>query len=285
MKKAVSARHLWRKARNVAMLSLAGLSVLLAVIPLFLIFFYTLSKGIGSINLDFFIHMPKPVGEAGGGMANALVGSGILVGIGSVIGLPVGILAGMYLAEFGDNRFGAIVRFLADVMSGIPSIVIGVVAYMLVVLPMGHFSALAGGIALALLMIPTVTRTTEEMVKLVPGSYREAALALGVQRWKASIRVILPAAMKGITTGLLLAIARAAGETAPLLFTALGNRFWSTSVGQPIASLTVIIYDYAKAPFDDWNRQAWAAALVLIALIFLVNLAFRYFTRGRYREG
>jgi phosphate transport system permease protein len=284
MKRPADLRHTWRKTKNYAMMSLCALSVLLAVVPLFMIFFYTLSRGLGSVNFDFFTQMPKPVGESGGGMANALVGSGILVGLGCLFGLPVGIMAGMYLAEFGKNRFGMVVRFLTDVMSGIPSIVIGVVAYILVVLPMGHFSAFAGGVALALLMIPTVTRTTEEMIKLVPDAYREAALALGVQRWKASVRVILPAAMKGITTGLLLAIARAAGETAPLLFTALGNRFWSTSIGQPIASLTVIIYDYAKAPFDDWNRQAWAAAFVLIAIIFVVNLAFRYFTRGRYRE-
>jgi phosphate transport system permease protein len=271
MRKAVDINHAWRKFKNGGMISLAGLAVLLAVVPLFMIFFYTLSRGIGSVNL-----------ESGGGMANALVGSGILVGLGCVFGLPVGIMAGIYLAEFGQNKFGMVVRFMMDVMSGIPSIVVGVVAYILVVLPMGHFSALAGGVALALLMIPTVTRTTEEMLRLVPDAYREAALALGVQQWKASVRVILPAAMKGITTGLLLAIARAAGETAPLLFTALGNRFWSTSIGQPIASLTVIIYDYAKAPFDDWNRQAWAAAFVLIALIFVVNLLFRYFTRDKY---
>ncbi len=274
--------HQWRKFKNTAMLSLAGLAVLAAVVPLFMIFFYTLSRGIGSVNLDFFTQMPKPVGESGGGMANALVGSGILVGLGCLFGLPVGVMAGIYLAEFGQNRFGTVVRFMTDVMSGIPSIVVGVVAYILVVLPMGHFSALAGGVALALLMIPTVTRTTEEMLRLVPDAYREAALALGVQQWKASVRVILPAAMKGITTGLLLAIARAAGETAPLLFTALGNRFWSTDIGQPIASLTVIIFDYAKAPFEDWNRQAWAAAFVLIGLIFIVNLLFRYFTRGKY---
>jgi phosphate transport system permease protein len=276
------ARHLWRKSKNIGMISVSVLSVLAALVPLFLIFFYTLSKGLGAINVDFFTQMPKPVGEPGGGMANAIAGTGILVGIGCALGLPVGILAGMYLAEFGHNRFGTVVRFMTDVMSGIPSIVVGVVAYMLVVLPMGHFSALAGGVALAILMIPTVTRTTEEMINLVPHAYREAALALGVQRWKASVRVILPAAMKGIATGILLAIARAAGETAPLLFTALGNRFWSTEIGQPMASLTVFIYDYAKAPFEDWNAQAWAAAFVLIALIFMVNLGFRYITRGKY---
>ena len=274
----------WRMGKNYFMLGLCFLSAAIAVVPLILITYYTLSKGIGSVNLDFFLKMPKPVGETGGGMANAIVGSGILLGIGGLIGLPVGILAGIYLAEYGNNAFGMAVRFLSDVLSGVPSIVIGVVAYILVVLPMKHFSALAGGVALGLLMIPLVTRTTEEMIRLVPDSYREAALALGVQRWKATLRIILPSALKGITTGVLLALARAAGETAPLLFTALGNRFWSTSVLQPIASLPVFVFDYAKAPFDDWNRQAWAAALVLIMLIFLLSLIFRFVTRSRYGE-
>jgi phosphate transport system permease protein len=198
--------------------------------------------------------------------------------------LPIGIFAGIYLAEYGNNAFGAVVRFMADVLSGVPSIVVGVVAYMIVVLPMKHFSALAGGVALAILMLPTVTRTTEEMIRLVPGSYREAGLALGLPVWKTTLRIVLPTAFKGITTGILLAIARAAGETAPLLFTALGNRFWSTAIDQPIASLTVFIYDYAKAPFEDWNRQAWAASLVLIGLIFLLSVVFRFVTRGRYAE-
>jgi phosphate transport system permease protein len=266
---------------------MTGLSILSAVIvilPLFLIFFYTLSQGISALNLDFFTQMPKPVGETGGGMANALVGTGILIGLGSLLGLPVGILSGIYLAEYGDNPFGNAVRFMSDVLSGVPSIVVGVVAYTLVVLPMKHFSALAGGVALGLLMIPMITRTTEEMIRLVPNTTREAAFALGVPRWKTTLRVILPTALKGITTGVLLSIARAAGETAPLLFTALGNRFWSTSLNQPIASLTVFIYDYAKAPFEDWNRQAWAAAFVLIALIFILNIVFRIVTRSKYGE-
>ncbi|MGB2868039.1 MAG: phosphate ABC transporter permease PstA [Bacteroidota bacterium] len=280
-----SRRNYWgRKVKNHAMTTLSILSVMAAVVPLFFVFFYTLSQGLGALNFDFFVQMPKPVGESGGGMANALVGTGILIGIGSAVGLPIGILAGMYLAEFGNNAFGSMVRFLADVMSGIPSIVVGVVVYILIVLPMGHFSALAGGVALGILMIPTVTRTTEEMVRLVPDSYREAALALGIQRWKTTLRVILPTAMKGITTGVLLAVARAAGETAPLLFTALGNRFWSTDVLQPIASLTVFVYDYAKSPFEDWNRQAWAAAFVLILLIFTLNLVFRMLTRNKYAD-
>ena len=275
----------WRKFKNAFMICLSVLSALLVIAPLFIIFGYTLSQGIGFLNFDFFIHMPKPVGEAGGGMANAIVGSLIMVGMGAVIGLPIGIIAGIYLAEFGKNLFGVAVRFLSDVLSGVPSIVVGVVAYIIVVIPMKHFSAFAGSVALAILMIPTVTRTTEEMIRLVPHSLREASLALGVPSWKTTIRIILPAATKGITTGILLAIARAAGETAPLLFTALGNRFWSTSLNEPIASLTVFIYDYAKAPFDDWNRQAWAAAFVLICMVFFVNLLFRFVTRSRYGIG
>jgi phosphate transport system permease protein len=274
--------YLWRRSKNGLMISFSILSGLLVILPLFMIFYYTIAQGIGAINLDFFTQMPKPVGETGGGMANALAGTGILIAIGSAIGLPIGIFAGIYLAEYGSNPFGSTLRFLADVLSGIPSIVIGVVAYILVVLPMKRFSALAGGVALGLLMIPTVTRTTEEMIRLVPQSYREAALALGAPRWKTTLRIVLPTALKGITTGLLLALARAAGETAPLLFTALGNRFWSTSIDQPIASLTVFIFDYAKAPFEDWNRQAWAAAFVLISLICLLNVLFRVATRRRY---
>jgi phosphate transport system permease protein len=199
--------------------------------------------------------------------------------------LPIGILAGIYLSEYGNNPFGTTVRFLTDVLSGVPSIVVGVVAYTLIVLPMKHFSALAGGVALGILMIPTVTRTTEEMIRLVPHSYREAGLALGIPQWKTTIRIVCRAAMKGIVTGVLLSIGRAAGETAPLLFTALGNRFWSTAIDQPIASLTVFIYEYAKAPFEDWNRQAWTAALVLILMISLLSFLFRVVTRGRHSEG
>jgi phosphate transport system permease protein len=276
--------YLWRKFKDRAMSFLALLCVLGAVIPLFLIFFYTVGQGIGAINIDFFVQMPKPVGEAGGGMANALAGTLILIVLGSLVGVPVGIFAGIYLAEHGNNLFGTAVRFLSDVLSGIPSIVVGVVAYMLFVVPMKTFSALAGGVALGILMIPTITRTTEEMIRLVPHSYREAGLALGLPQWKTTIRIILPAALKGITTGVLLGVARAAGETAPLLFTALGNRFWSTALKEPIASLTVFIYDYAKSPFEDWIQQAWAAALVLILLIFALNLVFRFATRGRYGQ-
>jgi len=241
-----------------------------------------MSKGLSSINWAFFTQMPKPAGETGGGMANALMGTGILISLGSIIGLPVGILAGIYLSANRTTMFARAVRFLTEVLNGIPSIVIGVVAYIIVVIPMKRFSALAGGVSLGILMIPLITRTTEEMLNLVPHSYREASLGLGIPRWKTTLFVILPAAFKGIFTGILLSIARVAGETAPLLFTALGNRFWSTQLDQPIASLTVFIYDYSKAPFDDWNRQAWAAALVLIMLVMFINILFRFVTRKRY---
>lgn len=271
-----------RKAVSGTMLALCSLSALIALAVLLMIFFYTINRGASYLSLDFFLQMPKPVGEVGGGMANAIVGTGILIGIGSVIGLPIGVMAGIYLAEYGNNKFAIVVRFMTDVLSGIPSIVAGVVAYSLVVIPMKHFSALAGGVALAILMIPTVTRTTEEMVKLVPQSYREAGLALGIPQWKMTLQIVLRTAFRGIVTGILLAVARVAGETAPLLFTALGNRFWSTSLDQPIASLSVFVYDYAKAPFEDWNNQAWTAALVLIILISLLSLSVRIVTRNRF---
>jgi len=272
-----------RKTVNAVMLSLSLLAALITIVPLILIFYYTISKGLTYLNMDFFIHMPKPVGESGSGMANAIVGTLILIGIGGAIGIPVGILSGTYLSEFGNNKFGATVRFFADVLSGVPSIVVGVVAYTMVVIPMKHFSALAGGIALGILMIPTITRTTEEMIKLVPQSYREAGLALGIQKWKTTLQIVLRTAWKGIATGILLGLSRAAGETAPLLFTALGNRFWSTNVFQPMASLTVYIYDYARAPFEDWNKQAWTAALVLILIISIFSLIFRIITRSKYK--
>jgi phosphate transport system permease protein len=271
-----------RKITNVIMLSLSFISAVITIIPLILVFYYTISKGIAHLNINFFTKLPTPIGEPGGGMVNAIVGTLILIGIGGAIGIPVGILTGTYLSEFGKNKFAALVRFLTDVLSGVPSIVVGVVAYTLVVIPMKHFSALAGGVALAILMIPTITRTTEEMIKLVPHSYREAGLALGIPKWKTSLLIVLKTAWKGIATGVLLGLARAAGETAPLLFTALGNRFWSTNVFQPIASLTVYIYEYSSSPFKDWNDQAWTAALVLIILISLFSLVFRIITRSKY---
>jgi len=265
------------------MMSLTFVAALIAIVPLVFIFYYTISKGITYLNFNFFTQLPKPVGETGGGMVNAIVGTLILIGIGGCIGVPVGIMTGIYLSEFGKNKFGNVVRFLTDVLSGIPSIVVGVVAYTLVVVPMKHFSAFAGGIALGILMIPTIIRTTEEMIKLVPHTLREGGLALGIPKWKTTISIVLRTAWKGIATGVLLGLSRAAGETAPLLFTALGNRFWSTNIGQPIASLTVYIYDYAKSPFDDWNQQAWTAALVLIMLISVLSLLFRIVTRSKYK--
>lgn len=275
--------HVKRKITSAVMMSLSLVATLIAVIPLVLIFYYTISKGITYLNMDFFVAMPKPVGEPGGGMANAIVGTLMLIGIGGAIGIPVGVMSGTYLSEFGNNKFGATVRFLTDVLSGVPSIVVGVVAYTLVVVPMKHFSAFAGGIALGILMIPTITRTTEEMIKLVPHSLREAGLALGIPKWKTTILIVLKTAWKGIGTGILLGLSRAAGETAPLLFTALGNRFWSTNVIQPMASLTVYIYDYAKSPFEDWNNQAWTAALVLIIMISMLSLLFRIITRSKFK--
>lgn len=255
---------------------------LLALVPLLMIFYHTITLGYEALSLDFFTRLPNPVGEPGGGLANAIVGTLILVGLGSLLGLPVGILTGVYLSEFGNNKFGMIVRFMTDVLNGVPSIVTGVVAYTIVVLPSKHFSAYAGGFALGILMIPIVTRTTEEMLKTVPHSIREAALALGIPQWKTTLRIIIPSALGGIVTGIMLAVARAAGETAPLLFTALNNRFWHTSLDQPIASLTVFIYNYGVSPFEDWIGQAWAGALVLMLLIVILSVAVRFATRKRF---
>lgn len=272
----------YRKLKSFFMYALCAVSVGIALIPLLLIFYHTISLGASALNWDFFTQLPKPVGESGGGLANAIVGTLILVGLGSIIGLPIGILAGVFLSEFGNNSFASAVRFMTDVLNGVPSIVTGVVAYTLVVLPMKHFSAYAGGVALGILMIPIVTRTTEEMLKTVPTSYREAALALGVPQWKTTLRIVIPTALGGIVTGIMLAVARAAGETAPLLFTALNNRFWHTSLDQPIASLTVFIYNYGVSPFEDWIAQAWAGALILIFLVLVLSIAVRIATRQRY---
>ena len=266
------------------MYTLCALSTLIAVVPLGLILFRTISLGFSALNWEFFTALPKPVGESGGGLANAIVGTVILVSLGSCISLPIGVMAGVYLSEYGKGFFGTSVRFMTDVMNGIPSIVTGVVAYALVVLPMKHFSAYAGGVALAILMIPTITRTTEEMMKTVPDMYREAALALGIPQWKTTVRIVVRTGLGGIVTGIMLAIARAAGETAPLLFTALNNRFWHTTLDQPIASLTVFIYNYGVSPFDDWIAQAWAGAFILMVLILLLSIAVRFATRSRYQE-
>jgi len=273
-----------RKMVNSVMLALCVVAAIVSILPLFYIFFYTTKSGLSSVNFDFFTQMPKPVGEAGGGMANGIVGTLILVSLGSVFGIPIGILAGIYVTEYSGGFFSNLVKFVTDVLSGVPSIIIGIFAYGAIVIPMQGFSAIAGGFALGILMIPTVTRITEEMLKLVPQSLREASLALGVSRWKTTLQVVLRTASGGIITGILLAIARAAGETAPLLFTAFGNRFWSTDLDQPMASLPVQIFNYAISPFDDWHKQAWAGALVLIILVFIVNLLVRIATRDKFAD-
>jgi phosphate transport system permease protein len=264
------------------MIGLTYVAAALATLPLLLILLHLVRKGASSLSLDFFTRMPQPVGEIGGGMANAIVGTLVLIGIASLIGLPVGIGAGLYLAEKRSTKLAHIVRFLSDVLNGLPSIVVGIFAWEFLVKPVGHFSALAGGIALGTMMIPLVTRTTEEMLKVVPNSLREAALALGYQRWRTSLSIVLRTAMAGIATGALVAVARIAGETAPLLFTAFGNQFWSLSPGQPIAALPLQIFTYAVSPYDEWHRLAWAGALVLIAMVLVISILARVATRSRF---
>jgi phosphate transport system permease protein len=268
-------RLLWRKSLNALMLSLTGVAALGVVSVLFLILGYLVLHGGSSLNWDFFTKLPKPVGETGGGMANAIVGSLKLLLLAAVMGLPVGLMAGVYLAEFGGKTFSFVIRYTTDLLNGVPSIVIGIFAYSLVVLPVKHFSTLAGGVALGIMVIPITVRSTEEFLRSVPGSLREGAMALGASKWKTIATVVLPAASGGILTGMLLALARVAGETAPLLFTAFSNRFWSPNWSQPTASLPVMIYTYAIAPYDDWHRQAWAAGLVLLMLVLLANLGCR----------
>lgn len=263
-------RFLDRLARGAAALSLA-----IATAPLVLVLWYVTAKGIGGIDWEFFTRLPKPVGEKGGGMGNAVVGTLELVGLAALFGIPSGILAGVYLSEHGEGWFGRVVRFAADVMSGIPSITVGLFIYSLVVMRAKHFSAVAGALALAILMLPTVTRTTEELLRLVPESLREAALGLGVPRYRATLFIVLRTALPGIMTGVMLALARVAGETAPLLFTAFGNRFWASTLNEPTASLPVQIYVYAVSPYEDWHRQAWAAAFVLVAMVMALNLMAR----------
>ena len=264
------------------MIGLTYLAALLAVIPLLLILFYLIRQGASSLSVDFFTQMPRPVGESGGGMANAIMGTLIVVGVALSMGLPIGIGAGLYLAEHQGGRLANVVRFLSDVLNGLPSIVMGIFAWQLLVRPVGHFSALAGGVALGAMLVPLVTRTTEEMLRLVPNTLREAALALGYTQWRTSLSIILRTALGGIVTGALVATARIAGETAPLLFTAIGNQFWSTSLGEPIAALPLQIYTYATGPYEEWHRLAWAGALVLIAIVLIISVAARFFTRGRF---
>jgi phosphate transport system permease protein len=273
--------HTWRKIKSALASVIASVSAVLVIAPLGLVFSYLLINGAGAVNWDFFTKLPAPVGAVGGGMVNAIVGSLELLALAGVIGIPIGVLGGVYLAEYGSARINSVLRFLADVLNGVPSITWGVVVYGLVVLRFKGFSAYAGGLALAFIMIPLILRTTEEVILLVPNGYREASLALGVSRWKTIVHIVMKTASRGIITGILLALARVGGETAPLLFTAFGNRFWNHSLSEPIAALPLQIFTYAISPYDDWHRQAWAGALILVTGVFCVNVLVRILTRGR----
>ena len=277
----MDAQHRKRKFLNAAMSTLTLLCAAFAISVLLIILAYIAAKGFSSINLEFLIETPKPVGE-GGGIGNAILGSLMMTLLACAIGLPIGIAAGVYLSEMGDGWYGKLVRFIADTLTGVPSIIVGIFIYTLIVLPMGRQSGLAGGLALAIIMIPIVARTTEEMIRLVPNSMREGALALGAPKWRVTWNIVLPAASTGIATGAMLAIARISGETAPLLFTALNSRFYNYYYDQPMASLTVQIFNYATGPFDVEHQLAWAATLVLVGLILMINIGVRYLTRRRY---
>ncbi len=276
----MSARLIWRKSLNVTMLSLTGLCALLTVSALFFILGYLMWNGGKDLSWNFFTRLPAPVGELGGGMANAILGSLKLLLLAALMGVPIGLLGGVYLAEFGGRTVPFLVRYTADLLNGVPSIVIGIFAYALVVMPMHHFSTLAGGFALGIMVIPTVLRNTESFLRDVPSSLREGSFALGANKWRMVATVVLPAASRGILTGVLLALARVAGETAPLIFTAFGNRYWSPGWMQPTSSLPVIIYTYATGPYEDWHRQAWAAGLVLLGLVLVTNILVRTFLSG-----
>ncbi len=271
--------RLVRGAANALALGACTAAAVLVMVPLLLLVTHLLVHGLPALTPGFFVHLPKPVGEPGGGMANAILGTLVMVALGAAIAVPVGVGAGVYLAEFGEGRMASVVRYAAEVLGGVPSIVVGVAVYGLVVVPMGRFSGLAGGVALAILMLPTIVRATEEVVRLVPQSYRQAALALGAPRWRVVQQVVLPAARSGIATAVMLSVARASGETAPLLFTALGNRFWSLHLDRPMASLPVMIFDYARAPYPDWNAQAWTGALVLFVMVATLAGLVRWTTR------
>lgn len=273
-----------RKAVNKAMLALTGLFTVISLSVLFFILGYIAFHGFSSLSWDFLTKLPKPVGESGGGIANSIVGSLKIVGLASLMGIPLGVLGAVYLAEYGNNRMGFIIRYSADVINGVPSIVVGIFAYALVVLPMKHFSAFSGSVALAIIMIPLVLRNTEEFIRLVPGSIREAALALGVPQWKVVLQVVLPTASRGILTGAILSVSRIAGETAPLLFTAFGNRYWDDGLLHPIASLPHTIFTYAISPFEDWHKQAWAAALILMGVVLIGNVTARLLMKSRGRS-
>lgn len=280
----IANNHQWRKIKDVLMQTLALASALLVVAPLALVFYHLVKSGIGAVNWEFFTRLPKPVGETGGGMANAIVGTFMLLGLAALIGVPIGILSGIYLSEYGSSKLNWWIRFAADILNGVPSIIWGIVVYALIVVPQKSFSAWAGGVVLGMMMIPLVMRTTEEVLQLVPNGYREAALALGIAQWRTIIQIIVRTALKGIVTGILLALARVAGETAPLLFTAFGNRFWTHHLSDPIAALPLQIFNYAISPYEDWHRQAWAGALVLLLLITIINVSVRVLTRDRFRK-
>jgi len=273
-----------RKLKNSGMTLAMAAATLAVLIPLILIFIHIVRMGASSISLDFFTQIPRPTGETGGGMANGMVGSALLIALASAFGIPVGIFGAVYLAEFGGGRLSGAIRFSADILAGVPSIITGMVAYALLVVPMKGFSALAGACALALIMIPIVLRTTEEQLKLVPTTLREASLALGVPLWRTTLKVTLHSAMKGVMTGILLAIARIAGETAPLLFTALGNQFWGKKLTEPIAAMPLQIFSFAIAPYEDWHRLAWSGALVLVTLMFTLSLTARYLGRSKQKN-
>jgi phosphate transport system permease protein len=274
--------HHWRKFKNLLMQILTCSCAMLVIVPLALVFYHVVVSSIGSLNWAFFAQLPKPVGELGGGMANAIVGTFELLGLAAVLGVPVGVLGGIFLAEYGSLRLNWTIRFTADVLNGVPSIIWGMVVYALVVMPMKRFSAGAGGIVLGMMMVPLIMRTTEEVLLLVPNGFREAALALGIPHWRTILQIVVRTALKGIITGILLALARIAGETAPLLFTAFGNRFWNHHLSDPIAALPLQIFSYAISPYEDWHRQAWAGALVLLLFVALVNITVRVLTRDRF---
>jgi phosphate transport system permease protein len=269
--------HNWRRFKNVFMQTLTFACAILVITPLLLVFYHLIKEGFSSINLAFFTQLPKPVGETGGGMGNAIIGTFVLLAQAAVIGVPVGVFGGVFLSEYGGTKLNWWIRFAADILNGVPSITWGIVVYALMVVPMHGFSALAGGVVLGMMMIPLVMRTSEEVLQLVPGGYREAALALGISKWKTIVQIVIRTALKGIVTGVLLALARVAGETAPLLFTALGNRFWAHSLTEPIAAMPLQIFAYAISPYDDWHQQAWAAGFVLLALVLVVNIIARLF--------
>lgn len=275
----LAAHDFRRKVVNQLMGLVLLFTAIVAILPLMSVFFYVAKQGFPALNLDFFTQIPKPIGEIGGGMANAILGSAVMIALAACAGVPLGIAAGLYLSEYESGKLSSTLRFAIDMLAGIPSIIIGLFAYAVLVLPMRRFSALAGGFSLAVIMIPTIARTTEELLKLVPIHIREAGLALGIPRWKVILKVVLRGSIGGITTGIMLAVARAAGETAPLLITALNSQFWFKGVDQPVASLPVQIYNYAISPYDDWHRQAWAAALVLVLFVFTLNLSTRLLIR------